>query len=206
MGDSFAGTSSRRKLSFTRSILAKEHSDLQRSKPLGLHCDETWELSDSEEHSEGSQVCSEGQELHSSPDRPGHMDKISSDEERSILRASSKIDAGRDKYRRYRRSSSRYGRQELSQAAQVRTLSDLEEEEDRFKRAYQMDPFTHSKPRPGFSYPGDLVQQQSAWLPKTFQTETVMAMGEYQPWEDFICDETQEILSDIYDSDGCTSS
>ncbi len=207
MGGGFAGESSRRYTPSSRGILAQKSGKVYKPKVLGLYCHETWELpSGDEDYIKSSKVCNKRQAVREPQYGCGDLDKVSQDEERSLVRACCEVDEGRSIFRAIGRSSSRYGCEELAKASKIRTIPDLEEEEACFKRTQKMESIRYIQSRPGFSSTGDLDQQQSAWIPKTFQTETAMAVGDFQSWEDFISDESDEIFSDLYDSDGCTSS
>ncbi len=206
MGGGFAGESSRRYTSPSFSVQSKSKANNYQPTRVGLYCRETWQLPSSKEHSESSKVRNKRRKLCKSPNRRAYLDQVTSDEERSILRACSQIDEGRKKFRRIGRSSSRYDSTELSKATKVRTVSDLEKEEDSFKRTTKMESLGHWESRPGFSGTGDLDEQQHAWIPKTFQTEAALGVGNFQSWEDFNDNEVDDFLSDLYDSDGCSSS
>ncbi len=206
MGGGFAGESSRRYTTHPCGLVVKKAIKVYRPKAVGLRCYETWELPDSKKYREGTKVRNERQKLRESQHRRTDMVKLPSDEERSILRASSKIDEGRKKFRRIGRSSSRYDRSELSKAEKVQTVLDLEKEEISFKRACTVETSFYPRFRRGFSATGDLDEQQSAWIPKTFQTETTLGVGQFQSWKDVDGDVFDGFLSDLYDSDGRTSS
>ncbi len=207
MGDSFAGKSSRRYTASPRSIMVKKHNDIHQPKAVGLHCFETWKLPDCKEDLRRSKVRDKGKELCDTSNRCTYLDKVTPDEERGIVRVSSKIDAGRKKFRRLGRSSSRYDCSELKQASKIRTISDLKEEETRFKRAQEVAAFRYLQLGLGFSDPGDLDEQQStSWIPQTFQTEAALGVGMFQSWQDFDDNELGQVLSDLLDSDGCESS
>ncbi len=207
LGGSFAGNSSRRHTTSPRSLKFKTKTNNNKPKSLGLRCPETWQLSGCEAYLKGSQIRNEGRQLCLPPNRRTHLDKVSSDEERGIVRASCQIDEGRKKFRRIGRSSSRYDCSELTKAKEIRSISDVEEEEISFQKSQQMDTLGHWSTKPGFSDTGDLAEQQlTPWIPKTFQTETALAVGEFQSWEDFDDTETNQLFSDLYDSDGRTSS
>ncbi len=206
MGGGFAGESSRRYTASPRSVKSKGDTNNKGPKHLGLYCRETWQLSGSKEYPQSGKVRHKRRKLRESQHRRPYVDKVTSDEERSILRASSKIDEGRKYFRAIRRFTPRNGSKKPSKITQVRAISDIKEEENCFVRARKMESLRHNMFGSGFSASGDLDEQQSAWIPKTFQTETAMGMGYFKPWEDFDDNESDQIFSDLYDSDGCTSS
>ncbi len=190
----------------SHSNILKDNGEVYRSSLLGLRDETTWELSDSSEDSEGGEICHEGQQLFDAWDRRFNLAEKQNNEERSIIRASSKVDAGRKDFRTIRRYTSRYGREELSKIGEIPTVPPIEKKKG-FKEGFStLGTIKNTRIRPGFSYTGSVDEQQSQWFPQTFQTETAMAVGEYQPWEDELMFETDEKFENILGSSGSESS
>ncbi len=192
-----------RRSPLARGILAEFNGDIYPKRPMGLHCWEARELPDCEAHRKGSKVRNEGKRVRNSSNRRTLLAEKQSDEEGSILRICGQVDAGGKEYRRIRRTISRYGGQQLAKASKVQEISCTKEKKISSKRARKVGNFEYSISRPGFSYFGDLDEQQPWHLDSPpLQDETTMAVGMFQPWEDFIGNETEEVFSDLYGSDG----
>ncbi len=204
VGNSSSGRTFGQKSPLTRGILAEFNSPVLPTRTrVGLYCFEARELSSVPKCSQSSQICNEGQQLRDPPNRRKKLAKKQSNEERSILRVCSQVDAGRKKYRRIRRTVSRYGRKQLAEAAKVQEISGTEKKKNCGKRPREVENTEYHISRPGFSGAGDMDEQQPWYLHSPpLQDETTMAVGLFQPWEDFLDYETEEVLSDLYGSDG----
>ncbi len=204
---------SRKRKALNQHVEPSSHSDssqyngeVHSEQLLGLRDETTWELSDSEEAESDGDLCDEGQQLFDAWDRRFNISKSMSDEERSIIRSCSKVDAGRKDFRTIRRYTSRYGREELRKTGEIPAVPPIESTKG-FKEGFgTLGTIKNTRIRPGFSYTGSVDEQQLEWFPQTFQTETVMAVGSYQPWEDELMSEADEKLENLLGSSGSDSS
>ncbi len=193
--------------SSSRTGLVRQNGPLHRPTFLGLLSRETWQLRDSiEDDRKGCQICNEGKRLCNPWNRCRNLAKESQDEERSIVRISRQVDAGRRYFGSIRRSTSRYGREELAKAGKVPTILTIEEEESSSEGIGDMEGSGYWPDEPGFSDIGSVAQQEPEWFTQTHENETTLAMGKYQSWEDYLGSEFDEDPSDILGSDECSSS
>lgn len=180
--------------------------DLKVSKQaehLGLRRRAAWKLSSDEEHSARCKVCNKGKLLCKSWNKCGNMaskQKVSSSE---FLRALSKTNEGWEVVKRLRRNPSGLRTPAPEEVARLRTISTTEETEiteQQFNN--EVDISRYFELGLGFSDIGPLAEQQPPWSVEALQTETAVAMGSFQPWEDFISDFPEKVEEDLYDSDG----
>jgi len=202
------GNSSKRKTrewgkSFTRYVVAQQDTNLQKPRQVGLHRRQARQLSDSKKRGEGCKVCYETPRLCHSWNRCKDVAEKPLDEEWSIIRASSKVDAGRKYFRGLRRSSSRYGSKELAEIRKVSTVLTIQEEDASIEEPGKVGASGYIWIGPGFSDIGPVDEQEPEWFTQAHENEATLAVGKYQSWEDFLNNEIDEKPEDLLDSDGC---
>lgn len=190
--------------SSSRGVLVKHDDSVQESRSMGLHCYETWELQGGDSRNrEGCEVCHEEKCICDSQNRCKVLAEKPHHEERCNLRTSSKVDARRwEDNRGLKRDSSRYGVSELTKVKEVQVVVGINQPEESFFGSRGVDISRYFELGLGFSDIGPLDEQQPHWKAQTFETATALAVGEYEPWEDYFANEANEVLQDIHGSDG----
>ncbi len=176
-------------------VLAGSQNKLHEDGPLGLRGVETRQLSSSSKHSEGRKICNKRQRVCLPQHKRGGVLTIESLKKEYRLRNGGKEPKVRHVFGGLRRTTSCYSAQALKDSSRLSTILEKEEKEDLWIESDSMDGSSYPLSSSGFSDPGNLVEQEP-WFPseEDFQTTTVMAMGQNQPWEDVDDDVFEEVL------------
>ncbi len=207
MGDSSFGEAQGWDSPLARGLAAEFNSPLHvdRSR-MGLRCWEAWRLPSDERPYPGCKVCYQRQQVYLVRNRRPKLVKGKEDEDEYILSACSKIDAGREDSRRVRRRLSRHGCKQPAEAREVRQVPYKEEEEKGQEGKGEVGTTERDESGRGFSFFGSLAELQPSGASETLQTETAVAMGPFQLWEDLPCDLFDEVLPSLYGAYGLEES
>ncbi len=197
------GSSPGRESPLARGLMAEFYPEVYRKRRrMGLRNRETRELPSSKRHCTSSKVRDEGEEVPKLQDRRPSVAEEQEDEERSILRACSKIDAGREKFRRARLVIPGNDSQQPAEAREVQEVPCKEGKEGYESRFGRMGSIRYTSFTSGFSSIGPLAELKPLWEEEALQTETIVAPWGVQSWQDYTSGEIDEILSSLYGSDG----
>ncbi len=175
--------------------MVDKEDQLQQPELLGLYCREARQLSDSKVYQQSPEVCYERQRLCVPQHRSGKLSQIEEVEERIKLRMGRDPFEARENRGRLGRGATCYSSAELKEAARLSNIPEQEEKEACWVESDSLDSASANTISSGFSDNGELDEQES-WFPEyqELQAEAIMDLRRHEPWEDFIDDESDEIL------------
>ncbi len=174
--------------------LVEKEDSLQKPESLGLYCRETRQLPDCEECGESVEVCNQRKGICIAWNRHKNISQIEGVQERINLRMGGSPNAAGRYHRRIRLGKTCYSSAELKEASRLSEIPEQEKKEVEWIESDSMDAHSSNELSSGFSDDGELDEQESVWFPTDVQGAPVMDIRRHEPWEDFIDDESDEIL------------